>query len=229
MSSLPAVSAPPEQAALRRRAYWLKTLHQWHWISAALCLVGMLLFALTGITLNHASQIEARPRVTTREAQLPRELLAQLDNPAGTTAEARAKPANAPRSAPLPAPVRDWLAGSLYIELDDRAAEWSADEVYLALPRPGGDAWLRIARDTGAAEYELTDRGWISYLNDLHKGRHTGATWSWFLDLFAIACLVFAGTGLFILKLHAGNRPATWPLAALGLVLPLLLAILFIH
>ncbi|NIV36045.1 MAG: hypothetical protein GWN58_43325, partial [Anaerolineae bacterium] len=33
---------------------WLGTLRQWHWISSALCLVGMLLFSVTGITLNHA-------------------------------------------------------------------------------------------------------------------------------------------------------------------------------
>ncbi|RKW98339.1 hypothetical protein D9B85_13640, partial [Corynebacterium diphtheriae] len=28
---------------------------------------------------------------------------------------------------------------------------------------------------------------------------------------------------------HAGNRPSTWPLVGLGLVIPLLLALLFIH
>jgi len=27
---------------------------RWHWISAAICLVGMILFAITGVTLNHA-------------------------------------------------------------------------------------------------------------------------------------------------------------------------------
>ena len=205
-------------AAARQRAWWLKTLHQWHWISAALCLVGMLLFAITGITLNHAGQIEARPAVTQRSAQLPAALLAEL---AGTPADAK--------QAALPPPVRQWLAQALQVELDGREAEWSADEVVLALPRPGGDAWLRIARHDGAAEYELTERGWVSYLNDLHKGRHTGAAWSLFLDLFALACLVFASTGLFILKLHAGQRPGTWPVVALGLVAPLLLAILFIH
>ena len=32
----------------QRRGYWLRTLHQWHWISAAVCLVGMLLFSVTG-------------------------------------------------------------------------------------------------------------------------------------------------------------------------------------
>ena len=44
----------------RRRAYWLKTLHEWHWVSSAICLVGMILFSITGFTLNHAGQIEAR-------------------------------------------------------------------------------------------------------------------------------------------------------------------------
>ena len=97
------------------------------------------------------------------------------------------------------------------------------------MPRPGGDAWLRIDRASGEAELEDTDRGWISLLNDLHKGRHAGAAWSWFIDLFAVACLLFSLTGLLILQLHAGNRPSTWPLVGLGVVLPVLLALLFIH
>ena len=42
------------------------------------------------------------------------------------------------------------------------------------------------------------------------------------------AC-VFSVTGLLILKMHAANRPSTWPMVGLGLVLPLLLALLFIH
>jgi hypothetical protein len=131
--------------------------------------------------------------------------------------------------AALPAALATWVASELKIEVGARQAEWSPEEIYLSLPRPGGDAWLRIARDTGELEYERTDRGWVSYLNDLHKGRNTGVAWSWFIDLFALACLVFSITGLFILKMHAANRPTTWPIVALGLVLPLLLAILFIH
>ena len=203
---------------VRRRAYWLKTLHQWHWISAALCLIGMLLFSATGITLNHAAQIKATPEVTTLKETLPAELLAPLREQA-----ASAKPA------PLPLPLRDWLASQWSVRVGERAAEWTDDEVYLSLPRPGGDAWLSVQLADGAIEYERTDRGWISYFNDLHKGRNTGVTWSWFIDLFAIACLVFSITGLFLLKLHAAQRGMTWPLVGLGLLLPLLLALLFIH
>ena len=47
-----------------RRSLWLKTLHQWHWISSAICLMAMLLFSITGFTLNHAAQIESTPQVT---------------------------------------------------------------------------------------------------------------------------------------------------------------------
>ncbi|NMG67110.1 hypothetical protein GPA19_19395 [Azoarcus indigens] len=219
-SSIPAAA---DQAMRRqaRRSGWLKTLHQWHWISSALCLLGMLLFAITGITLNHSADIEAKPRIQTQEGQLPPVLLAQLKTQAESEPQGEA--------ARLPVELRSWLADELDIHARDAEAEWSADEVYLALPRPGGDAWLRVDLNEGALEYEDTDRGWIAYLNDLHKGRHAGTAWSWFIDIFAAACLVFSITGLFILQMHAGNRPSTWPIVGLGVVIPVLLVILFIH
>lgn len=181
-----------------------------------------MLFALTGLTLNNAGRIEASPQVINRKLELPPDLRAIL---------AKSDVGSADKSTgSLPANIATWIAAQLRIELGDtHDAEWSADEVYLPMPRAGGDAWLRIDRQSGALEYESTDRGWIAYFNDLHKGRHTGRAWSWFIDVFAVACLVFSVTGLFILKMHAANRPTTWPLIGLGLVIPLLLAILFIH
>lgn len=200
-----------------RRAFWLKHLYRWHWISSALCLVGMLLFTVTGFTLNHAGQIEASPDVRQLSGTLPPALMAEL--------------ATGPEdgSRPLPAGVSRWLASELGIQRGPEPPEWSAEEIYLALPRPGGDAWLTIQRQDGAVAYEDTSRGWIAYLNDLHKGRHAGPAWSLFIDLFAFACLVFCLTGLFLLQLHAERRPSTWPLVGLGFVLPMLLAVLLVH
>lgn len=200
----------------QRRGFWLRTLHHWHWISSAVCLIGMLLFAVTGITLNHAAKIEAEPQVTHRELAMPAPLLAELAK-------------GADRNAPLPANVAAWLEDELAIGVGRREAEWSAEEVYLSMPSPGADAWLSIQRADGAVEYERTYRGWISYLNDLHKGRNAGPAWGWFIDVFAIACLVFCITGLFLLQLHARQRRMTWPYVGLGLVIPVLLALLFIH
>lgn len=205
-----------------RRAVWLKQLHQWHWISSALCLMGMLLFSITGITLNHATQIESRPKVVSRKGVLPVQLQEELRRFA-------AIPATATSKSPLPLAVSKWVGDNLGVRLDAQAVEWSVDEAYIALPRPGGDAWLRIGLEDGATEYELTDRGWISWFNDLHKGRHTGAAWNWFIDIFAVASLVFSITGLLILKFHAANRPSTWPVVGMGVLIPILLALLFIH
>lgn len=204
----------------RSRAFWLKHLHQWHWVSAAACLIGMILFSITGFTLNHASWVGAKPTVTSRTVSMPPVLQQQLQAlAAGKDGEKE----------PLPAEAEAWLADALAIRVADREVEWSADEIYVSLPRPGGDAWAAIDLATGEVTHEVTDRGWISFFNDLHKGRNAGPAWSLFIDLFAFAALIFATTGLVLLKMHSNHRPLTWPMVGLGLVLPLLIAMLFIH
>ena len=181
----------------------------------------MLLFAATGITLNHASQIKSRPDVVSREAELP-PILAEALRVAAAGKSSRSRDV-------LPGATAAWLRTHLQVDVRKAEGEWSADEVVVSMPRPGGDAWLRIALPDGRVEYEATDRGWISYLNDLHKGRNTGVAWSWFIDIFAVAAMVFCITGFLIMKLHAANRPLTWPVLGLGVVLPLVLLLVFAH
>src|SRR3546814_21004729 len=60
------------------KAFWLKQLHSWHWVSSAISLIGLLLFAFTGITLNHAADVEGSPQTVTRSATLPPALLKQV-------------------------------------------------------------------------------------------------------------------------------------------------------
>lgn len=209
--------AAERAAQANRRAQWMRQLRQWHWISGAVSLVSMLLFAVTGITLNHSAAIEAKPQVTTQEATLD-----------GSTVSARA---DTPRTgrAPVPASLAAAVSSAIGIDVAGREAEWSEGEAYIALPRPGGDAWVSIDRESGALTYERTDRGWISYLNDLHKGRHTGPAWSLFIDVFALASIVFCITGLLLLQMYAKGRSMTWPLVGLGLGIPVLLALVLIH
>lgn len=236
----PSPASSPDVQAARRRARWLRLFTQWHWVSAALCLLGMALFAVTGITLNHAGQIDTEPKVTTRRASVPAPLLeaaqavaeaAKAEAEAQKGAEKSAGKGAQKPAAPLPADLQAWIRREVGVNVQGRAVEWDAgaSEAYVSLPRPGGDAWLRIDLESGDLEYELTDRGWISWLNDLHKGRHTGEAWRWFIDLFAIAALVFSITGLFIMKMHAANRPMTWPVTGLGVLIPVLLAIWLTH
>lgn len=213
-------TAPRKRSGVQSpRARWMKQLYRWHWISSALCLVGMLGFAVTGITLNHAASIESRATVSQRHAELPPDLVTRLQGLASRAHD----------DTPLPDDVRAWLGEALDRDIPARAAEWSAEEVYLSLPRPGGDAWLAIDLAAGNVEYELSDRGLVSWLNDLHKGRNTGTAWSWFIDLFSVACIVFTVTGLLILQLHAKNRPMVWPTVGLGALIPLVLILFFLH
>ena len=73
-----ATPARPPKALNARRSFWLKQLHQWHWISAALSLIGLLLFAVTGVTLNHAADIPAEPVTVEQTATLPPPLADRL-------------------------------------------------------------------------------------------------------------------------------------------------------
>ena len=215
----PQTRVSPAAEAKKRKAFWTKQFYLWHWVSSAICLAAMLLFAVTGITLNHAGAIAAKPEVTERTLKLPAEMLAPLAFQDGEADEKK----------PLPEDAAKWLGKELRTTVAGKTAEWSEFEVYVSLPRPGGDAWLTIDRESGEVGYELTKRGAVSYLNDLHKGRNTGPAWAWFIDIFSVASVVFCLTGLALLCVHAKRRPKTWPVVAAGVVLPLIVIIFFIH
>jgi hypothetical protein len=210
-------TVPPATRKRSRKSFWLKQLHTWHWMSSAISLVGLLLFAITGFTLNHAADIEGAPKSVERATQLPPQLIPQI------------KADDRPDSKkPLPTPVARFIESKLPMQADG-IAEWSAGEIYLAKPRPGGDGWISIDRETGKVTSESTSRGWIAYLNDLHKGRNAGGPWKLFIDIFVFACIVFTLTGLVLLWMHSKHRKSTWPIVAMGLIIPALIAIFLIH
>ncbi len=177
----------------------------------------MLLFAVTGITLNHAHQIPAQKTSTNLEGTLDAEILNHLVQPETD-------------SGPLPRELRLEIRRTIGVYISNAVeAEWYEDEIYVPLPRPGGDAWMSVDLETGDVVYEETSRGVIAYLNDLHKGRNTGVAWSWFIDVFAVACVVFSVTGLWLLIRLQKTRPGTWPAVAFGVLAPLIIIILFVH
>jgi hypothetical protein len=193
-----------------------RTMHSWHWISAAICLAALLLFSITGVTLNHAASIGATPQTTTGNAQVPPDLLGEL---AGVRSAADA----------VSPGIAEWI--EVQFDIDARAAtiEWSEDELYLSAPGPGRDAWVSIERASGAARFEATERGWIAYFNDLHKGRHTGIAWTIFIDVAAAACVFFALTGLVLLWIQARQRTSTWPLVGGGVAILVVLMLVIAH
>ncbi|MDX1983281.1 MAG: PepSY-associated TM helix domain-containing protein [Bryobacteraceae bacterium] len=216
MTETEPIAAANLKAPRSRRSFWIRQITVWHWVSSGVCLGGMLLFTITGITLNHAAEIPAVPVVQQQRAVAPAAVLAPV------------KAFKSEGKRPLPRELSAWLE-KVFETPAGGEAEWSEAEIYVSLPRPGGDAWITVNRASGEARFEKTDRGWISYLNDLHKGRHTGLGWRIFIDVLAIACLVFSLTGLVLLQVHSAKRPATWPLVTLGAIAPVLVLLLFVH
>jgi len=223
-AAIEAERAAAEKAAKKahkakvRRLFWMTQARIWHWISGAATLIAMMLFAFTGITLNHAGQIEGKPVVVEKTAVMPPEILALIGDAPGEDGKGT-----------LPRPVADWIEKETGAQVSRRTGEWSDSEVYVGMPKPGGDAWLSVDRATGDVTFENTDRGAISFLNDLHKGRNTGPVWFWFLDIFSVAAILFCITGLVLLWLHAPRRPPTWFIVGGGLLVPAVIAVFLIH
>ena len=200
----------------RRRMQLYRTMHLWHWISAAVCFAALTLFTVTGITLNHASVISAAPVVSSGGAQLPDSLRGALRDSGAKTDEP-------------PADIAAWAEHEFKLSLRDATVEWSEEELYMSAPGPGRDAWVSIDRESGAAKFEATDRGWLAYFNDLHKGRNTGIAWVVFIDIVAVAVLFFSLTGLVLLWIQARQRTSTWPLIGGGIALVTALMIFLVH
>jgi hypothetical protein len=125
--------------------------------------------------------------------------------------------------------VDERMTSQLEVDTRNASVEWSEEELYVSAPGPGRDAWVSVDRATGAAKFERTDRGWLAYFNDLHKGRNTGIVWWVFIDVVAAACLFFSITGLVLLQIQARQRRSTWPLVAGGIGLVVALMIFFAH
>jgi len=179
-----------------------------HWISSAICLIGMVLFSLTGITLNHAADIEGEAQITETHGQVPNAILSQL------------------QKQNLSQGFVSWYKQTTEQSLSTGVTpQWSEYELYIAMPNAGSDKWFTVDLDSGEFYQEQTNRGVVAYLNDLHKGRNTNVIWGWFIDIFAVACIFFSVTGLILLKRYAKGRKSTWPLVLSGLVIPAVILI----
>src|SRR5690606_37537130 len=106
----------------KARMIWHRQVQQWHWISAAICLAALLLFSITGITLNHSGALGSTPDITTREGQVPEALLAELLARQDAGREV------------VPAEVHAWLGDEVGIDSRRGMAEWLGDEVLISAP-----------------------------------------------------------------------------------------------
>lgn len=176
--------------------------HRWaRWVHvyvSMFALVVVLLFGLTGLTLNHPEwSIGASGRTA---------------NVAGTLPTALHRPDEA----------IDFLSISEFVRTEygvtGRIADFGTDAsgAYITYRSPGNGADLTFDPTTGAYSLVLDDRGWLGIVNDLHRGRNAGGAWAWTIDVSALFLITLAVTGLALELVVRRKRRTALVVAAAG-------------
>lgn len=92
------------------------------------------------------------------------------------------------------------------------------EQIRLDFKGPGYTADVLIDRPTGSYEVTETRMGWGAVINDLHKGRDAGRTWSWLIDASAVFMSLVSLTGLTLIFFLAKWRRAGLIVLGLGAV-----------
>ncbi len=210
MSTTPAVetSVSPtsaEQSAIVLRSKRSKrsvSLQKWsrivHVYTSMVSLLIVLFFAITGVTLNHPDWTFGTKgsRVDTTGSL-----------PDGWNADGKV----------------DWLVVSEHLRSADNVRgaidEFDGDptDATITFKGPGYQADAFIS-ESGTYDLTVTTQGAMAVINDLHKGRHTGSSWRWLIDVSGIGLAVVALTGMFLQFFLRKRRRSAFASAAVGLV-----------
>ena len=157
----------------------------------------VLLFAVTGLTLNHQDFGWAQPQITTSSITLPMEVVAHPDqNELGKR-------------------LRETL--NLHSQMSDYHADDNQIQVTFAVP--GRRALITINRADGKAEVEQETRGLLGRLDDLHKGFDSGLAWYWIIDISAVLLTISSLTGMVTLLSLRARRRSGFIVASLGVAM----------
>lgn len=152
---------------------FMATMRLLHIHVSMFALVLMLLYAVSGMILNHADSLGGESsKPTTSTLQIAPDLTASQAASAIRTAAA--------------------LRGHL------ESTDETTDELRLVFARPGYRAEAVVQRTTGNTELTIEDRGVASLLNDLHRGQHVRGVWRVVTDAAAVILALLAVTGLIL-------------------------------
>lgn len=183
------VSAPPHWRVVWRRRV-AKVTRWLHIYFSMASFAIVFFFAVTGLTLNHAEWFVDQQRTSQLTGAVDRAWLTPPDN----------------RVAKLE--IVEYLRRTHH--LSGALADFRLEEQQAAVSfkGPGYSADVFIDRATG--HYDLTESrlGFVAVLNDLHKGRDSGARWQWVIDLSAVLLVFIALSGLVLLYFVHKHRVA---------------------
>lgn len=153
----------------------------------------LVFFGITGVTLNHPSWFGVEAEKTVQyEGHLDSKWLPPIATSSdGETADAEAGV--------------DKLAIVEHLRathsLRGAVSEFRVDEYecLVLFKGPAYSADVVVQRDSRDYQATVTQLGVVAIMNDLHKGRDTGAVWSVVIDLVSIMTVVLSVTGLILI------------------------------
>jgi len=155
-----------------------------------------LLFAVTGLTLNHQDFGAGEPVLTTSTVELPADLAARGGEDV----------------------VAPWLKGHLDIRTPLSGYREDDQQIQATFAAPGHRTVVTIDRAAHNGQVESETRGLLGKLDDLHKGFDSGPVWYWMIDLTAALLTISALSGMMTLAGLRHRRATGFLLGGLGLV-----------
>jgi uncharacterized protein len=165
-----------------------------------------LLFAVTGLTLNHQDFGWSEPRVVTSSITIDENLVSN------------------PNQAALETLIREKLG------LRSPATDYheDPDEIQITFAAPGKRTLVTINRADGSGTVEMEQRGFLAKLDDLHKGSDTGRVWYWTIDVAALFLVVSSLTGMVTLLALRTRRRGGFLVGALGILMVIMLYVIWV-
>ena len=162
----------------------------------------VLFFSVTGLTLNHADYFQKNTLITQNKGSVNKNWVNATD-----TLKIQK------------------LAIVEYFRTKYKAKGAVADfrisdnEISFSFKAPGYAADAFINRSDATYNLTETNQGFSGFINDLHKGRDTGKTWLWIIDISAILMTLVSVSGLILLLFLKKKRLSGIIVLILGFVM----------
>lgn len=172
----------------------------------------VLFFSFTGLTLNHPSWFGGDKQIVEKSKG---KLKVSWVNSVDTSKIAKLE-------------IVEYLRNTHHVK--GAVTEVRVDDYELSVvfkgPAYSCDAFIN--REDGSYEISEVKMGMMAVMNDLHKGRDSGKSWAWVIDVSAVFLIIISLTGLILLLFIKKKRFAGVLTAIVGLVISYLLYALFV-
>jgi hypothetical protein len=159
-------------------------------------------FAVTGLTLNHAEKFNDQLKSTQEKGKLDLSWVKTTD----TLKIAKLE-------------IVEWLRKQNNIKAALTDFRIDDAQIGVSFKGPGYAADAFINRETGQYDLTKTSAGFVGIINDLHKGRDTGAGWSVFIDVSAVLLTLVSLSGMLLLLFIKRKRISGLIVAVFGLLI----------